>query len=70
LFLAFVDNDNGISKAIASPTLESKHFLTVQKPMLGFQISYLIIGILPIMILLYHLAPHRMLLLSLSQLLI
>ena len=46
LFLALVDDDdnynNGISKATASATatLESKHFLTVEKPMLGFKISY------------------------------
>jgi hypothetical protein len=46
LFLALVDNNNNnnnnnrISKAIASSTLESKHFLTVEKPMLGFKISY------------------------------
>jgi hypothetical protein len=46
LFLALVDDDdddNGISKATASSsraTLESKHFLTVEKPMLGFKISY------------------------------
>jgi hypothetical protein len=35
LFLALVDD--GISKAT---TLETKHFLTVEKPMLGFKISY------------------------------
>ena len=44
LFLALVDNNNNniISKAIASSStaLESKHFLTVEKPTLGFKISY------------------------------
>ena len=41
-----VDNNNRISKAIASSSsssstaLESKHFLTVEKPTLGFKISY------------------------------
>jgi hypothetical protein len=46
LFLALVDNDddddNAISKATASSTatLESKYFLTLEKPMLGFKISY------------------------------
>ena|SRR5919199_4882639 len=41
LLLALIDN-NGISKAIASSstTLEPKHFLTVEKPILGFKISY------------------------------
>jgi hypothetical protein len=36
-----VDNNNRISKAIASSSttaLESKHFLTVEKPTLGFKI--------------------------------
>ena len=45
LFLALVDNyNNGISKATgaASSTtaLETNHFLRVEKPMLGFKISY------------------------------
>ena len=43
-FLVLVDNNNRISKAIASSSsstaLESKHFLTVEKPTLGFKISY------------------------------
>ena len=41
-FLVLVDNNNRISKAIASwsTALESKHFLTVEKPTLGFKISY------------------------------
>ena len=42
LFLALVNNNNRIPKAIASSStaLESKHFLTVEKPTLGFKISY------------------------------
>jgi hypothetical protein len=43
LLLALVDSGILISKVIASSsssTLQSTHFLTVQKPMLGFQISY------------------------------
>jgi PsbP-like protein len=40
LLLALVDGGISISKATASTTLESKHFLTVEKPMLGFKISY------------------------------
>jgi hypothetical protein len=43
-FLVLVDNNNNnrISKAISSSStaLESKHFLTVEKPTLGFKISY------------------------------
>jgi hypothetical protein len=40
LLLALVDGGISISKATVSTTLESKHFLTVEKPMLGFKISY------------------------------
>ena len=49
LFLALVNNyNNGMSKAIASSSstassstaLETNHFLRVEKPMLGFKISY------------------------------
>jgi hypothetical protein len=40
LLLALVDGGISISKTTASTTLESKHFLTVEKPMLGFKISY------------------------------
>ena len=38
LLLALIDN--GASKASTTATLEPKHFLTVEKPMLGFKISY------------------------------
>jgi PsbP-like protein len=38
---ALVDKNNGISESMASTTtLEPKHFSTVEKPMLGFKISY------------------------------
>jgi hypothetical protein len=38
LLLALIDN--GASEASTTATLEPKHFLTVEKPMLGFKISY------------------------------
>ena len=38
LLLALIDN--GASEASTTSTLEPKHFLTVEKPMLGFKISY------------------------------
>jgi hypothetical protein len=40
LLLSALVNNYGISKAIAETTLEPRHFLTVEKPMLGFKISY------------------------------
>jgi hypothetical protein len=62
-------NNNGKSNAIAQITrLEPKHFLTLEKPILGFKIHILIIGILPIMILLY-LLRHLVTLLLLRSLL-
>jgi hypothetical protein len=38
LLLALIDN--GASEASTTATLEPKHFLTVEKSMLGFKISY------------------------------
>ena len=38
LLLALINN--GASEASTTATLEPKHFLTVEKPMLGFKISY------------------------------
>jgi hypothetical protein len=38
LLLALIDN--GASEASTTATLEPKHFLTVEKPILGFKISY------------------------------
>lgn len=40
LLLALINNNNRISKIAATTTLDPKHFLTVEKPVLGFKISY------------------------------